>query len=77
MSQFSPLVNFEASFDKEFYTGTKILVKKVLMEFNNVSKTGLRTQNRQRVPEIYHFFHRKPHKLEILNVKWVSGWSEK
>jgi hypothetical protein len=71
VSQFSPLVNFEASFDKEFYIGYlyfKILLKKVLMEFNNVSKTGLRTQNRQGVPEIYHFSHRKPHKLEILNV---------
>jgi hypothetical protein len=38
------------------------------MEFNNVSKIGLRTQVRQRVPEIYHFSHRKPHKLKILNV---------
>jgi hypothetical protein len=42
VSQFSPLVNFEASFDKEFYTGTKNFVKKVVMGFNNVSKTGLK-----------------------------------
>jgi hypothetical protein len=38
------------------------------MEFNKVSKIDLRTQIRQRVPEIFHFSHRKPHKLEILNV---------
>jgi hypothetical protein len=38
------------------------------MEFNNVSKIDLRTQIRQRVPEIYHFSYRKPHKPEILNV---------
>jgi hypothetical protein len=37
------------------------------MEFNNVPKAGFRTQIRQRVPEIYHFFHRNPHYLEILN----------
>ncbi len=67
MSHFSPFVNFETSFDKEFATGTKIFVEKVLMKFNNVSKIRLRTQIRQRVPEIYHFAHRKPHKLKILN----------
>jgi hypothetical protein len=38
------------------------------MEFNNVFKTGLRTKIRQRVLEIFHFSHRKPHKLEILSV---------
>jgi hypothetical protein len=68
MSHFSPFVNFVVSFDNEFDTGTKIFVEKVLMEFNNVSKIGLRTQIRQRVPDIYHFSHRKPQKLEILNV---------
>jgi hypothetical protein len=68
VSHFSPFVNFETSFDKEFDTETKIFVEKVLMEFNNVSKIGLRTQIRQRVSEIYHFSHHKPQKLEILNV---------
>ncbi len=63
MSHFSPFVNFEASFDNEFDTETKIFVEMVPMEFNNVSKIGLRTKIRQRVPEIYHFSHRKPHKL--------------
>jgi hypothetical protein len=38
------------------------------MEFNNVSKTGLRSQIRQRVFKIYHFSHRNPHKFDILNV---------
>jgi hypothetical protein len=38
------------------------------MEFNNVSKTGLRSQIRQRVREIYHFSHCNPHKFDILNV---------
>ncbi len=38
------------------------------MEFNNVSKTGLRTQIRQRVPEIYQFSHRNTHQLKIINV---------
>jgi hypothetical protein len=42
------------------------------MEFNNVSKIGLRTQIRQRVPEIYYFCRRKPHKLEILNVSKIK-----
>jgi hypothetical protein len=36
------------------------------MEFNKVSKIDLRI--RQRVPEIYYFCRRKPHKFEILNV---------
>ncbi len=72
MSHFSPFVNFETSFDKEFDTGTKIFVEKVQMEFNNVSKIGLRTQIRQRVPEIYHFSHRKPHKLKILNLSKIK-----
>jgi hypothetical protein len=43
VSHFSPFVNFETSFDEEFDTGTKLFVEKVLMEFNNVSKIGLRT----------------------------------
>ncbi len=30
------------------------------MEFNDVYKTGLRTQIRQPVPEIYHFPRRNP-----------------
>ncbi len=68
MSHFSPFVNFETRFGNEFDTGTKIFVEKVLMEFNRLSKTGIRTQIRQRVPEIYHFSHRKPHKLKILNI---------
>ncbi len=72
MSHFSPFVNFETSFDKEFGTGTKIFVEKVLMEFDNVSKIGLWTQIRQRVLEIYHFSHRKPHKLKILNVSKIK-----
>jgi hypothetical protein len=38
------------------------------MEFNKVSKIGLRTKIRQRVPEIYYFCRRNPRKLEILNV---------
>jgi hypothetical protein len=38
------------------------------MEFKSVFKTGVRTKIRQRVPEIYYFCRRKPHKLEILNV---------
>ncbi len=42
------------------------------MEFNDVSKTGLRTQIRQRVLEIYHFSRRNPHKLEILNVSKIK-----
>ncbi len=37
------------------------------MEFNNVSKTCFRSQLHQRVPEIYYFSHRNPHKLEILH----------
>jgi hypothetical protein len=72
VSNFSPFVNFETSFDKEFDTGTKIFVEKVLMEFNIVSKIGLRTQIRQRVPEIYYFSQRKPHKLKILNVSKIK-----
>ncbi len=43
-------------------------MKKIPMKFNNVSKTGLRTQVRQRMLEIYYFSHRNPHKLEIFNV---------
>jgi hypothetical protein len=38
------------------------------MEFNDVSKTGLRTKIRQRVPEIYHFSRRNPHKLDTFDV---------
>jgi hypothetical protein len=38
------------------------------MEFNDVSKTGLRTQIHQRVPEIYHFSRRNSHKLDTFNV---------
>jgi hypothetical protein len=38
------------------------------MGFNDVSKTGLGTQIRQRVPEIYHFSRRTPHKLDTFNV---------
>jgi hypothetical protein len=72
VSHFSPFVNFETSFDKEFDTGTKIFVEKVLMEFNNVSKIGLSTQFRQCVPEIYHFSHRKPQKLKILNFSKIK-----
>jgi hypothetical protein len=36
------------------------------MEFNNDPKTGLKTEISQRVPEIYHYPHRNPHKLKIL-----------
>jgi hypothetical protein len=42
------------------------------MEFNGVFKTDLRTQIRQRVPEIYHFCRRNPHKLNILNVSKID-----
>jgi hypothetical protein len=77
VSHFSPFVNFETSFDKEFDTGTKIFVEKVLMEFNNASKIGFRTQIRQCVPEIYQFSHRKPHKLKILNVKEIFLFKER
>jgi hypothetical protein len=38
------------------------------MDFNGVFKTGLRTQIRQRVPEIYHFSRRNPPKLDTFNV---------
>jgi hypothetical protein len=38
------------------------------MKFNDVSKTGLRTQIRQRVPEIFHFSRRNPHKLDTFDV---------
>ncbi len=38
------------------------------MEFNDVSKTGLKTQIRKRVPEIYHFSRRNPHKLDTFDV---------
>jgi hypothetical protein len=38
------------------------------MKFNEVSKTGLRTQIRQRVPEIYQFSRRNPHKLDTFDV---------
>ncbi len=48
MSHFSPFVNFETSFDKEFDTGTKIFEEMVLMEFNDVSKTGLRNWKRRK-----------------------------
>ncbi len=37
------------------------------MEFDGVSKTGLKTQIRQRVPEIFYFGRHNPHKLNILN----------
>ncbi len=68
MKNFSPFVKFEAIFDQEFDTETKIVVDKVPMEFNNVSKTGLRTKIRQHDLEIYVFSHRNPQKLNILNV---------
>jgi hypothetical protein len=38
------------------------------MKFNDVSKTGLRSQIRQRVPEIYYFSRRNPHKFDTFNV---------
>jgi hypothetical protein len=38
------------------------------MKFNKVSKTGLRTQIRQRMPEIYHFSRHNPHKLDTFDV---------
>jgi hypothetical protein len=60
VKNFSPFLNFEATFDEGFDTETKIDVDKVPMEFNSVSKTGLRTQIRQSVLEIYYFFHRNP-----------------
>jgi hypothetical protein len=66
--KFSPFVNFEVTFVEEIDPETKIFEEKVLIEFKNVFKTGLRTKIRQRVPEIYHFSDRKPHKLEIPNV---------
>ncbi len=46
------------------------------MKFNDVSKTGLRTQIRQRVPEIYHFSRRKPHKLDTFNVSKTKKKNE-
>ncbi len=72
MSHFSPFVNFETRFGNEFDTGTKIFVEKVLMEFNRLSKTGIRTLIRQRVPEIYHFSRRNPHKLDNFNVSKIK-----
>ncbi len=38
------------------------------MKFNDVSKTGLRTQIREREPEIYHFSRLNPHKLDTFDV---------
>jgi hypothetical protein len=58
VNKLSPFVNFEATFDWEFDTETKIFVKEVSMGFNNVSKTGLRTQIRQSMLGIYYFSHR-------------------
>jgi hypothetical protein len=40
------------------------------MDFIDVSKTGLRAQIRQRVPEIYHFSRRNPPKLDTFNVSY-------
>ncbi len=51
---------------------TKIFEEKVLIEFNDVSKTGLRTQIRQRVPEIYHFSRRNPHKVDTFDVSKIK-----
>ncbi len=46
------------------------------MEFNDVSKTSLRTQIHQRVPEIYHFSCRNPHKLDTFNVSKTKDKNE-
>jgi hypothetical protein len=42
------------------------------MEFNDVSKTGLRNQIRQRVPEMYHFSRCNPHKLDTFNASKIK-----
>ncbi len=42
------------------------------MKFNDVSKAGLRTQIHQRVPEIYHFSRRNPHKLDTFDVSKIK-----
>jgi hypothetical protein len=55
-----------------FDSETNFFVNKVSIEFNNVSKTGLRTKIRQRLLEIYYFSHPNPHKLEILGVSKIE-----
>ncbi len=72
MSYFSPFVNFEVTFVYEIDPETKIFEEKVLMEFNDVPKTDLRTQIRQRVPEIYHFSRCNPHKLDTFDVSKIK-----
>ncbi len=66
VEEFFTICQLQGHFDWEFDTETKIFVYKVLMEFNDVSKTGLWTKISQRVPEIYHYPHRNPRKLKIL-----------
>jgi hypothetical protein len=61
-------VAFQSRIELGFRCTLHNLVKNTPKKSVVCSKTGLRTQIRKRVPEIYHFSHRNPHKLGILYI---------